>query len=442
MGGSAYKLWKTSFSKDHLQVVFEEKIRNKGAVGLDYITADKFSQQLNDQLEIIARKCNDCTYHFTNYRQLLISKGATKPPRCISIPTIRDKLVLAALNEVLTGVYGNSVITPMPQIVIREITDALNSKQFDTYIKLDIKSFYASIDHTILSNVVRTKIRKRQVLSLVESAITTGTHAADSLADCSSRETGVPEGLSISNALANLYFSGLDKKYSGGSGTFCYWRYVDDILFLTTEEYLSQLKSDIEADIVSLKLKIEPIKTKTGSTQQGFEYLGYCISDNTISVRRSSVIKLERALETIFRHYKSSRNHNIDYLIWKINLKITGFVLDGNKYGWLFFYSQINDLNCLFHLDWFLSKMTARYGVDYKQFKRFVRSYHEIRNAIHETQYIPNLDVMSTDVKRTIVNKVYGDNVKNKSDELVNRRFRQLMNREIRDIQKDVQAFS
>lgn len=425
-----------------MQDLYNNKICHKEAVGLDFVTTEAFSKELDDQIDIIVRKCHTCTYHFTDYRQLLISKGVGKPPRCISIPTIRDKLVLSALNEIITGVYDKAVITPMPQVLIQEITDVINSKQFNTYIKLDIKSFYASINHKKLLKKVRAKIRKHQIYTLIEKAIKTETHAADTAHDKAEKEKGIPEGLSISNALANLYLKNMDEHYSKEKVQFRYWRYVDDILLLTTKEYVKTLECRIKSDIKKLDLEIEETKTKSAEIHQGFEYLGYRISDRAISVRKSTVIKLERAIEDVFRQYKRSQNPNKEYLTWKINLKATGFILENYKYGWVFFYSQIDTLESLFHLDWFVQKMSDRYDVNDVSFKRFARAYHEIRNALHETGYIPNLDTMSADDRRKIVKEIYGENTDGKDDEWINRRFRLLMKREIRDIQKDVQPFS
>ena len=109
---------------------------------------------------------------------------------------------------------------------------------------------------------------------------------------------------------------------------------------------------------------------------------------------------------------------------------------------WVFFYSQINDMRCLYHLDWFLSRLAERYKVSQAKFKRFSRAYMEIRNALHTTTYIPKLDDMSVDEKRRIVRDIYGQNTDALDNDAVERRFRRIMTRELKDIQKDVQPFS
>lgn len=63
---------------------------------MDNITPKVFEAHLTDNIQIISKKVLAGAYSFTRYREILISKGRGKEPRVISIPTIRDKLALAA----------------------------------------------------------------------------------------------------------------------------------------------------------------------------------------------------------------------------------------------------------------------------------------------------------------------------------------------------------
>lgn len=441
--GSAYKSFNTVFTKRYLRALFEKKLEDQASVGLDWVTVSAFRENLDDEVNLIVRKCRAGTYHFTHYRELLISKGPNKPPRCISIPTVRDKLVLWALNEILRDVYGNAILTQTPQTVISQIQKEIENNVFDSYVKYDISSFYASVDHIQLLSMLRRRIRKKQVLSLIVSAIMTATVAPNGPSVKAPRSKGLPEGLTISNSLANLYLMDMDKKYQRAPvSAFRYWRYVDDILVLTPAATQETIKEAIEQDLIALELSAAEGKTANGSLETGFDYLGYYIKGAHFSVRPSSIVKLERSIEDIFRHYRQSRSCNIEYLRWRVDLRVTGFILDNRKLGWVFFYSQINDMQCLYHLDWFISKLAERYDVKSVKFKRFSRAYMEIRNALHTTTYVPNVDTFSIDRKREIVKDIYGQNTEGLDDDAINRRFRKIMTRELKDIQKDVQPFS
>ena len=434
----ASQAWKKLFNVKHLKEHYIEKIKVKPSIGMDKITPKKFEEEIEQNIEIILRKVSNSTYHFTRYKQLLFTKGPCKNPRAICVPTLRDKLTVSVLNELLGNVYGNSCRTEMPQIIIDSITKQISN--YDYFIKLDIKAFYSSINQEILMSKLKKRIRKSEILYLIECAIKTEAISYPVKEKCiaGQREKGVPEGLPISNALANIYLSEIDEKYSK-QNNIKYWRYVDDILILVNKDYFDIILNNISKDIKKLSLELNE-KKGAGEVSKGFEYLGYKISPNLISVRRGSILKIEQSIEDLFRTIKSK---NIQYIVWKLNLKITGFILEEHKYGWLFFYSQITDINLLFHLDNIINKFINRYKLEGKiKIKKFVRAYHEMRLALHETNYIPNLDMLSLEKKRELLSDIYELDLSGMNEEKIEISFRRIMSKEIRDIERDIQNIS
>lgn len=113
------------------------------------------------------------------------------------------------------------------------------------------------------------------------------------------------------------------------------------------EDKFLDIKKQISENINELSLELNEKKDE-GLITESFEYLGYVIGDNKVTIRRSSILKIEQSIEDLFRTIK---NNNIDYLQWKLNLKITDFIIEKHKYGWLFFCSQVTDMSLFFHLD-------------------------------------------------------------------------------------------
>lgn len=434
----AWKAWKKLFNRNHLIEHFNEKIISHPSVGLDKITLVTFKKNLDSSIDLILKKSESKTYKFTRYRQILFSKGEGKPPRCVSVPTIKDKLTISVLNELLQKVYGELCSTQMPHIVINEITHNLSN--YTHFIKIDIKTFFASINQDILIKMIKQKIRKEEILLLITNAIQTSTlpFPIQKRSTMKINENGIPEGLAISNSLANLYMTNIDAKYKANA-SIKYWRYVDDILLLVNESDFQIIKKEISNDIEELKLTINEKKDE-GEIEKGFTYLGYSISSSLISVRESSILKMEQSIEQLFREIKLQ---NDEYIRWKVNLKVTGFIINNHKYGWLFFYSQITDISLLYHLDNLIQKFIKRYHINPKiKFKRFVRTYHEIRQALHKTNYIPNIDMYSIEDKKDILSRIYGENVEKLNSEQIKMKFAKIMAREIQDIEKDIQDIS
>ena len=430
--------WKLLFTKNHLRTRYYEKVPKRPSVGLDKVTNEKFEEKLGEEIDIILRKVNDGSYSFTRYRMLLFLKGPAKAPRQVCVPTMRDKLTLSTLNELLGLVYGSQCRTQMPQVIINNISNNLPS--FDSFIKLDVSSFYASIKHDVLLSKLRGKIKKPEIIDLIQKAIETESlsYPVKEKVKRHKRELGIPEGLPISNSLANVYLANLDEKYNELPGV-KYYRYVDDILILLNRENLQTVKRAVVRDLKRLGLETND-KNADGEISQGFEYLGYFLSSNGITVRKSSVLKVEQSLEELIIKLKKEP---LEYTEWKLNLKITGFIYGGNKYGWMFFYSQISDTSLLFRLDDLIEKLLERYGVDPSvRRKRFVRTYHEIRQALHTTSYVPNFDKYTIDDKRRVVSRVYKKDFSSADEHAVEDYFGKIISKEIRDIEKDIQDFS
>ena len=161
------------------------------------------------------------------------------------------------------------------------------------------------------------------------------------------------------------------------------------------------------------------------------------------TVRDSSILKIEQSIEKLFIDYMRSKDKNIKLLEWKLNLKITGFISNNNKYGWLFFFSQIDDKILLSKLDWLVNKFCKRYCLDGSlSLKRFKRTKYDIDFRLHTTNYIPNLDKCALEDKSNILTRIYNKDISELTDNQILIEFDKIIYQEIRDIEKDIQTFS
>lgn len=180
-----------------------------------------------------------------------------------------------------------------------------------------------------------------------------------------------------------------------------------------------------------------------GEIINGVPFLGYMFFDSKVGIRPSAEEKLEDSIEELFR-LRKKQTISPQVFIWRLNLRITGCILDSKKYGWLFYYSQLTDLSILFHLDWFVGHLFSRYGFDRpKDIKRFIRSYHEITKNISRSSYIINADRYSFEEKAEILSEIYNQRNFNKNDALtVDSLFKATMFKEVQRLEYDIQNFS
>lgn len=156
---SISELFSRKFQLEHLRNVYNSKISHKANLGLDRMNRNAFEKNLDDHLNLINYKIYNRTYKFTYFKEKLLSKGKGKLPRVISIPTIRDKITLSVLNELLTEVYKNEIEGKLTHTIIDEIKNAVNSGEYNYFIKIDIKNFYDNINHQIILRKIKRRLR-------------------------------------------------------------------------------------------------------------------------------------------------------------------------------------------------------------------------------------------------------------------------------------------
>lgn len=411
------------------------------ATGIDNLSHQLFVNSKEKYIENISRKTIEGRYKFTKYKLKLVSKGQGKVPREISIPTIRDRITLRALCDFLKETFKKDLDFHLPQEIIRDIKKELSTTKYDAFIKLDISDFYPSIDHKILIRTLGKRIRSKEVIDFISKAIQAST-VVKSRFDDEINKKGVPQGLSISNVLAAIYLSNLDR-YINAYENIKYYRYVDDVLILCCSDSCKGIVSDITKRFKRLKLKVhEPSKNSEKSTigmleHKGFSYLGYVFQPGLITARLQSVERLRDSIVAIFSGYKYSKIKNVNFLEWRLNTRITGCVFQNKYKGWVFFFSEITNENLLHELDHFVQKLCDRYSVKLN-LKSFVRTFFQANHSRHEGSYIPNFDKYDEQKMVEVLEVYFNKNTKNLTSEQIKYSFLKRITKEVKDLETDI----
>lgn len=405
------------FSKDSIESIYLEKIRNRSGKGVDGVDSQSFDEDLASNVERIHRKVSMENFRFSPYLEVVKSKGRGKSPRIISKPTIRDNVVLAATKEYLHNKFPSDVPNKLPNTYINEIKEFISSESSEDhcYIKIDIQGFYDNINPAILLDNLSTDISK-EPLTIIRRAIKNKTVPKayrKSNSDLYKPTAGVPQGLSISNILASIYMREIDSYMSGVCDK--YFRYVDDILFFCKKEDAPNIEAALYSKLKDIGLSShedgDSEKVEKGFFSKPFEYLGYQISTASVTVRTSTktrFIESMIAMFTSFKHRavrtkKKSKHLHMkdvkDIFTLTLNERITGVVANNKRYGWLFYFSEMTDISLLHLMDNIIQEQFKRLDLfDNKtpnDLKSFVRSYYEAKYSTF-SGYIPNYDKHST----------------------------------------------
>lgn len=142
-------------------------------------------------------------------------------------------------------------------------------------LKLDIKKFYPSINHDILKQIIRYKIKDEELLQLLDEIIDSA--------------EGVPIGNYLSQFFANLYLAYFDHWIKEILKVIYYFRYCDDITILgsSKEELHEQFLKIQEYLEVNLKLQVKPNWQIYPVEARGIDFVGYVFRHNYTRLRKS-----------------------------------------------------------------------------------------------------------------------------------------------------------
>lgn len=427
------------FEPDHLRRLFLDKIAKSRATGKDGMRVGIFEQNLIENLQTINRKVMNGTYRLTAYKERLLLKGAGQAPRQICIPTVRDRLVLRAVCQILHSTIPQSTGFSPHAVVDRVASQLRLCPPDSSFIRIDVKEFFPSIRHDLLAAELARFGLDEMTRELCMKAVT------NRIGNTEQPESrGVAQGLSISGALACIYLLRFDDRQTRRFHQ--YFRYVDDILMISPAAESQARLNSMRRALGRLGLAIHPAgtsgKTEIHDIADGVDYLGYHIQREVISVRESSFRRMFNNLLKVITDYRY--RGDVERLIFRLNLKITGCIADAKRRGWMMFFSRTENLRQLSHLDNFVQNQLSRVGLPAEhrpRIKRFIKSYHEICFNLDQTDYVPKFDEYDLNAKAKVVAILMGRplaEVQAFEADSIERNFSRLVGQEVHDLENDV----
>lgn len=200
------------------------------------------------------------------------------------LPYYPDRIVHHAIMNILEPIWVSIFTTDTYNCIKkRGITSIVKKlfkqlKQFpnDTIfcLKLDIRKFYPSINHDIMKEIIRKKIKDTRLLKLLDEIIDSA--------------PGLPIGNYLSQYLANLYLAYFDHWIKEEKKVRFYYRYADDIVILAdNKRFLHELLEDIRKYLTDLKLQIKPNYQIFPVESRGIDFVGYVFYHTHIKARKS-----------------------------------------------------------------------------------------------------------------------------------------------------------
>lgn len=329
--GAYRDLWNWVTDPRNLRLAWRRIASNRGArsAGPDKVTVRSIErrQGVERLLTQIRRDLRSGAYRPRPVRRVKIPKrGKPGTFRLLGVPTVRDRVVQAAILQLLEPIFEAQFLPVSygfrPRKACRDALEHIRNAIRPTGVKTengwprppyqwviegDIKGCFDDINHHHVMTRLRRRVADRRVARVVRAFLKAGILAEGALVPT---KAGTPQGGVLSPLLANITLSAIEERYGrfvaqrrtrfgepyarpgdairkyrhyerkAGRPVFLPIRYADDfVVFVAgTEEQACAEKEDLAAFLADeLKLTLSPEKTRVTDVTEGFVFLGHRI---------------------------------------------------------------------------------------------------------------------------------------------------------------------
>lgn len=325
-GGKWFRLFDKVFSERNLLASFQKVARKKGAAGVDHVTTQDFERRLPGAIQELSTMLKEGTYVPQAIRRAHIPKPGTNETRPLGIPTVRDRVVQAAVVNVIEPIFERDFAEHSYGFrpgrgckdALRRV-DALLSQGYVHVVDADLKGYFDSIPHDRLMKRLEEKIADGPTLRLIDGFL-----KADILDDAArwTPEAGAPQGAVLSPLLSNVYLDPLDHLMVEQGIEMV--RYADDFVILcTTAEDAARALEIVRQWVADNGLTLHSTKTRiVDARTDRFDFLGYTFSGEKHWPRQKSLKNLRDAIRARTRR---TTGDSLQYVIGRVNPILRGW---------------------------------------------------------------------------------------------------------------------
>lgn len=324
--------------------------------------AKTFNENKLENLFKLLEKLNDGTYEIRHSYTFIVEKPVCRE---VFAADFSDRIVHhLVINETLkyfekefcNTAYAcrkNMGVLYGVDSIFKQLEDITNNYTEDAYVlKLDLKSFFMSIDKQLLTDMVTQFLeekypnnKKKQPLMALFQQIIMNRPEQDclkvgdinlwgklekgkSLFDTNG-ERGLPIGNLTSQILANFYLNPLDRYITQELGFKYYGRYVDDFIVIDKDKtkLLQAVKLIEEFCKNKLHITLHPKKRQILHYSKGFRFIGAVIQKD----RKYTIDRTRGYVKSLVDKYKKPNLDKADILFRSIN-SYFGFLRQTSSY--------------------------------------------------------------------------------------------------------------
>jgi RNA-directed DNA polymerase len=248
--------------------------------------------------------------------------------RTLGIPTVVDRLIQQALNQVLQpifeptfaeGSYGFRLGRNAHQALQAARQHVAAGKRW--VVDIDLEKFFDRVNHDLLMGKLAQKVDDPRVLKLIRRYL-----EADMMDEglVSPKTQGTPQGGPLSPLLSNIVLDGLDRELESRGHAFC--RYADDCnIYVGSERSGKNLLASLTAWLwKALRLRVNEAKSAVARPWQR-KYLGYSLTWHSVPRLRIAKHSVQRLTEKVRELLRGARGRALAATIQTLNPLLRGW---------------------------------------------------------------------------------------------------------------------
>jgi len=323
----AYGLMEAVVERGNLWLAYQRVVQNKGAAGVDKLAVSELKDHLKRHWPAIRAKLLSGEYTPAPVRRVDLPKPQGGV-RTLGIPTVVDRLIQQALNQVLQAIFeptfsqGSYGFRPG-----RNAHQALQAARQHVaagkrwVVDIDLEKFFDRVNHDLLMGKLAKRIEDPRVLKLIRRYLEAGMMAGGL---ASPRREGTPQGGPLSPLLSNIMLDELDRELERRGLAFC--RYADDCnIYVGSERAGTNLLASLSGWLWrALKLKVNEAKSAVAHPWQR-TFLGYSMTWHSTPKLRIAKHSLQRLTEKVRELLRGARGRSVSATIQSLNPLLRGW---------------------------------------------------------------------------------------------------------------------
>lgn len=324
-GGVWFSMIDKVYDRRNLWASWCKSAANKGSPGVDGITIERFEKDVEANLARLSEKLRDGSYQPKAIRRTYIPKldGSMRP---LGIPTVGDRIVQGAVRHVIEPVFEKEFALQSYGFrpgkgckdALRRV-DALLKTGYRYVVDADLKSYFDTIPHDQLMELLRERIADGRVLKLIEAFL-----KAKIMEDLKewTPMAGAPQGAVLSPLLSNIYLNPLDHQMAKQGYQMV--RYADDFVILCqSKEQAEAALAEVQAWVRQAGLTLHPAKTRiVDAAADKFEFLGFRFDKGRRWPRNKSKAKLRA---TVRMKTRRTNGVSLQTIVGRLNPVLRGW---------------------------------------------------------------------------------------------------------------------